>query len=307
MKKYIADLHLLLEGDSIEEIRDEVKRIYGLCFPDSATPRFDRCFDDTIRLFTGQYEGYQACKTEYHDLRHTMEVLLATARMIHATILDGTAITAHLAELSLLAALMHDIGYIQPEGENGTGGQYTLVHVERSAEFFAWYGETLGLGADDIARCCCIIMTTSLSIALGSINFPDKETELGAKLVASADLIGQLADRIYLEKLLFLYQEFREAGVMEFENELDMLTNTCSFYSMVRQRIDEQFDGLDRSLPLHFKVRWGMERNLYAESIALNLQYLDQLVNEFRDEYRKRLKRGGIVERILRTEGVAEA
>lgn len=303
MSKLLVDLHKLLEIDFDDEVRDEVRHVHGLSFPGAALPLFERCFADTIRLFTGQYEGYQACKTEYHDLRHTMEVVLATARMTHATILDGRTIPAEIAELALVAALMHDIGYIQREGESGRGGQHTLVHVERSADFFEKYGESLAMTAADIQRCCCMITATSLAVNPEQIRFPDEDTELAAKLVASADLLGQLADRIYLEKLLFLYQEFREAGVVAFADELDMLTQTCSFYKMVRQRLDEKLGGLDRSLLLHFKQRWNIDRDLYSESIALNLQYLDKLVSDYRDNYRNMLKRGGIVERIIRAEG----
>lgn len=313
MRKELTDLHLLLEIESPAEVRAEVLHLYRLCFPCAEALLFERCFADTIELFTGAYPGYQACKTEYHDLRHTLEVLLATARMIHSTILDGRTIDAHSAELALVAALMHDCGYIQRTGENGTGGQHTLTHVERSVDFFTDYGRAIGLDSDDIDRCCCMITVTSLAIQPDEIDYPDNDTELATKLVASADLLGQLADRIYLEKLLFLYREFREAGMSIFTSELDLLTKTCSFYTMVRKRLDEQLGGLDRSLLLHFRERWDIDRDLYNESITLNLQYLDRLVSEYREVYRKKLKRGGIVARIAREEaaqidkGAAEA
>ena len=306
MQKQLTDLHLLLEVESPDEVREEVGHLFGLSFPCKVTPLFDRCFDDTIRLFNGLYKGYQSCRTGYHDLRHTMEVLLATSRMIHATILAGRAIPPHIAELALLAALMHDSGYIQRDRYNGTGGQYTLVHVERSADFFETYGKSIGLNKEDRQRCCCMIMATSLALNPDTISYPDEDTKLAAKLVASADLLGQLAYRIYLEKLLLLYQEFREAGVMSFANEFDLLTQTCSFYKMVRKRLDENLGKLDRSLLLHFRERWDIDRDLYRESIALNLQYLDRLAGEHRKDYRDRLKRGGIVERIKLVEAAAK-
>lgn len=306
MPKPLVDLHTLLEIDFDDEVCAEVRLIYGLCFPGVTAALFERCFVDTIRLFSGRQEGYQPCRTEYHDLRHTMEVLLATARMIHAAILSGRTLSPQLAEFALMAALMHDTGYIQREGETGTGGQYTLVHVERSADFFDNYGMALGLSEADRQRCCCMITATSLAVDPDALCYPDAETELAAKLVASADLLGQIADRIYLEKLLFLYQEFREAGVMAYANELDLLTQTCSFYKMVRQRLDHKLGGLDSSLLLHFRERWQIDRDLYADSIALNLQYLDKLVCEYREEYRNMLKRGGIVEKIMKAEALAQ-
>jgi hypothetical protein len=300
-------LHMLTDVESLEAVLAETRQIMNLCFPGKLTPRFDLCFEDTVRLFLGRYDGYQSCKTEYHDLRHTLEVLLATVRMIHATILDGRKISLQGAELALMAALMHDIGYIQEECDQGEGGQYTFVHVERSAAFFEQYGLELGLAREDVEACCCMITTTSLSIDPQSILYRDPETELLAKLVASADLLGQLADRLYLEKLLFLYREFLEAGVLVYPHEFELLNQTRMFYATVRRRLDESLGSLDRTLSLHFRERWQMDRDLYSDAIALNLQYLDIIIEKHKDDYRNKLKRGGIVDRIMRSEGLAAA
>ena len=305
MKEQTVDLHQLLEVEAVEEVRTEVILIHRLAFPASSTLLFERCFDDTVRLFSGSYAGYQACKTEYHDLRHTLEVVLATVRMTHAAVLSGRELQPHVAELALVSAMMHDTGYIQPIGESGTGGQYTLEHVERSAEFFLQYSQQLGLSELDQERCCCMITATSLSVDPDEIIFPDPGTELAAKLVASADLIGQLSDRIYLEKLLFLYQEFREAGIMAYANELDLLSKTCAFYKMVQQRLEEKLDGLDQLLHLHFKSRWNIDSDLYRDSITLNFTYLEKLLQDSKENYRSKLKRGGIVARIMKAEEAA--
>lgn len=307
MPSPVVDLHTLLETEYDDEVRAEIRHIIQLTFPGTVMPLFERCFDDTIRLFSGNWEGYQPCKTDYHDLRHTMEVLLATARLIHATMLDGLSLSPRISEFALMAALMHDVGYIQLEGETGTGGQYTLVHVERSADFFDSYATALGFDELDRRRCSCMITATSLAVDPDDLNCQDAETELAAKLVASADLLGQIADRIYLEKLLFLYQEFREAGIMAYANELDLLTKTKAFYSMVSERLEVKLGGLNRSLHRHFSERWKIDRDLYAESIDLNLQYLDRLVSEYRQTYRTMLKRGGIVERIMKAEALSLA
>jgi hypothetical protein len=301
----IVDLQMLVDVDDLNAVQAEIDLIMDLAFPGRPMVLFDRCFDDTVRLFRGRYEGYQSCKTEYHDLHHTLEVLLATARMVHALVLDGRTISPHGAELSLIASLMHDVGYIQKVGEKGTGGQYTLVHVERSAAFFESYGKKLGLSVADIESCCCMIAATSLAIEPASILYRDPETELLAKIVASGDLLGQLADRLYLEKLLFLYREFREAGVLAYSNEFELLNQTRTFYATVRCRLDEKLGSLDKPLFLHFGKRWLMDRNLYNDAIALNLQYLDEIIENHRNDYRKKLKRGGIVDRIICSEGAA--
>ncbi len=299
----IVDLHMLVDVEDLDTVLAETRLIMEHCFPERPFNLFDRCFEDTVRLFLGKQYGYQPCKTEYHDLRHTLEVLLATARLIHAAILDGSEISPRGAELALNASLMHDVGYIQKAGEKGTGGQYTLVHVERSVDFFEEYGQKLLLPEDDIEAGCCMIMATSLALDPDTIRYRDNETELLAKIVASADLLGQMADRLYLEKLLFLYREFLEAGVLAYPHEFDLLNQTRAFYATVRRRLDENLGSLDRSLFLHFQERWQLDRDLYSDSIALNLQFLDNLIENHKDDYREKLKRGGIVDRIIRSEG----
>jgi len=119
------------------------------------------------------------------------------------------------------------------------------------------------------------------------------------KIVGSADLLGQMADRCYLEKLLLLYKEFEEAKLPGFDSELDLLQKTETFYESVAQkRLKNDFSGIAASLRLHFKVRWNEDRDLYLEAIENNIDYLKGLTLRCRDNYTcylKNLRRGGIV------------
>lgn len=293
-------LQKLVDIDSVEAVRNEIHALNELCFPGRAMPLFGTCFDDTLRLFHGEYPGYQPCKTKYHDLRHTLETVLAAARLIHACVAGGRPISPHGAERALIAALMHDAGYILEEGESGTGGQHTLVHVERSADFMECYGTSLGLSNRDIDDCCCMITATSLAIPVDSISFFDDETELLAKIVGSADLLGQLSDRIYLEKLLYLYMEFEEAGISAISHEFELLCQTKSFFDLVMRRLEENLGALYTMMHLHFRERWQIDKDLYMESIKANMEYLEVVICEHKDDYRSKLKRGGIVERLTK-------
>ena len=293
-------IHTLVDIDSVDMVHNEIRVLNKLCFPGSEIPLFERCFEDTLRLFNGEFKGYQPCKTKYHDLRHTLEAVLATARLIHACVISGRTISLHGFELAIIATLMHDIGYILEEEESGTGGQHTLVHVERSANFMERYGSTLGISDRDIESCCCMITSTSMSIPLESIHFDSEETKLLAKIVGSADLLGQMADRLYLEKLLCLFLEFEEAGISGISHEFDFLCQTKSFYTLVMRRLENPLDSLHLMMSLHFRERWRIDRDLYREAIDMNMEYLEILLNKHKDDYRSKLKRGGIVERLTK-------
>jgi hypothetical protein len=45
----------------------------------------------------------------------------------------------------------------------------------------------------------------------------------------------------------------------------------------------------------HFKVRWNLGRDLYMEAIEKNINYLKFLLENHRKDYRRYLRRGGIV------------
>jgi hypothetical protein len=52
-------------------------------------------------------------------------------------------------------------------------------------------------------------------------------------------------------------------------------------------------------LARHFGKQQGAERNFYQESIDRNLDYLDSVVKTEREHRFERLKRGGVVEKVL--------
>ena len=69
-----------------------------------------------------------------YTFTHMVNVSILAMAQARALGIDGRL----LREFGM-SALMHDIGYIQEQSEQGTGGQYTLEHVERSAAFFERY------------------------------------------------------------------------------------------------------------------------------------------------------------------------
>jgi len=197
-----------------------------------------------------------------------------------------------------MAALMHDIGYAQRRGEeSGTGAQYTQSHVGRGVEFMERYVADKGLPAVLAVRLKSIILCTDPSRPLSGIDFPDERTRLLGQIVGTADLTGQMADRTYLEKLLFLYLEFEEAHFGSFQNVHDLLRKTRSFYEITLRKLNGELGGIYNLLTLHFRDRLGMENNYYLESIEKNIAYLDKVTALNEARYLSMLKRGGIVKK----------
>ena len=132
------------------------------------------------------------------------------ARMIHGAHANGVDFKPRDIILGQIAALMHDVGYIQRHCETeGTGARFAMVHIRRGIAFMRTYMRARGYADFDYRKCRAAVLCTDLGLSIPSINFPTRGNELMGKMLAAADLIGQTADRCYLEKLMFLYLEFK--------------------------------------------------------------------------------------------------
>lgn len=292
-------LSTLVNRDDPEAVLREVKSTLALIYDDFDFLPVKHVFKDIDRLFRGEYPGYRGCNTEYHDLGHTLDVFLATARLIHGMYVGGISLGKETAALGLTAALMHDTGYIQEKSDSeGTGAKYTRVHVERSVEFMNKYFRDKTPPGGRLNDCGCLIMSTAIDLGLDDIPFSSHEMEFMGKIELAADLLGQMADRLYLEKLLFLYHEFSEGQVMGYEGELDLLKKTIGFYEAIAGRLEREIADLDAVIRNHFRARWGIDENLYRSEIELNIQYLKHVLDNHSADYRGKLRRGGIVERL---------
>ena len=292
MKPREAQLSKLVDMQNPQKVLDEVKIIVFMVFNRFDFEPVNRLFKDLIKLFQGEYPGYRACSTLYHDLKHTTDAMLAATRLIHGVILHGEKISQKGAALGIISSMLHDTGYIQKRGDNiGTGGKYTLVHIERSIEFMDKYFRENNFSEDDVGSCRDILHCTGFKTKINEIQFKSKETEILGKILGTADLIGQLADRTYLEKLPFLYHEFKEANVKMYASELDLFEKTLAFYDFSQQRLATELGGINRFNIHHFKKRWQIDKDLYADAIEKNMRYLRYILKNRHKGLRSFLRR----------------
>jgi len=274
-------------------ILTEVCHICSLINPAVDLDIVRHIYQDNLKLFAGEYEGYQACNTRYHDLDHTLAVFLATARLIHGVSIHGTDFHEHDILSGLLGALFHDAGFIQTVHDtSGTGAKYTVGHEQRSIQFIQSYLPGKGFSDRFIEDCSQIIACTILSISLDQINFSTDRIRVMGQIVGTADLLAQMADRHYLEKLLFLYTEFEEAQIPGFDSELELLKKTEFFYkNQSQKRIVETLGGIAPLIKLHFRERWQVDRDFYQENIVKNIDYLKTILDTCESNYRSMLRR----------------
>jgi hypothetical protein len=286
----LQDVTATVDLEDPAAVHQAVREILERRYPGGEFAILERVFADVRRLFRGEMSGFQACDTKYHDLRHTLDIALAMARLLDGHDRASSAadvLGPERALIGIITALFHDSGYILEADDRGhtSGAEYTLVHVSRSARFLARYLPEIGLGRH-VARATRLVHFTGYEIPVDRLELPDPlDRRLGCML-GSADLIGQMADRIYLEKCRdFLYEEFVLAGIAQRENAdgsvevtyrsaVDLLAKTPGFYENVaKKRLDGLFGGLHEIIATHFGGT-----NPYRERIERNIAFLREVL-----------------------------
>src|SRR5690606_3584865 len=193
--------------------------------------------------------GYLACDTLYHDMRHTLDMSLAMARLIEGhdrTRAEADRLGPRRAMLGILLALFHDSGYVKRKSESPVenGAVFTKIHVSRSADFISAYLPAVGF-AEEAPTGARLVHFTGYEMAIDDIDVACPKDRLLGCMLGTADLIGQMSDRRYLEKCReFLYQEFvlgniaREKGpdgreIVRYASPEDLIIKTPGFYEYV--------------------------------------------------------------------------
>ena len=285
-----------------EEVEAQVDAIVRRFAPGHDLARVDAAFSLLNRAFAGELPGYQKLQTLYHNRTHTNEVVLCTARMLHGMHLAGQGLDGDHIDAALIGALMHDVGYLMRDEEaGGTGAQFTDNHVLRGVEFARRPLQDMPAKLVDVT--VKVILLTDHRKHPDWVRLDNVQQQRAAYATATADLIGQMANREYLERVLFLYYEFEEAQMGGFADIHDLLEKTTAFYRATKTRLEQDLNGLSAHLGRHFDQQTGIGRNFYQESIDRNLGYLERVVAVERDHRLEHLRRGQVVEKLLDMKG----
>src|SRR3954471_2989920 len=107
--------------ENAPQVRDAVLNMFAHRYPGEDFTLLGRAFDDVHALFEGRFPGYLACDTLYHDIRHTLDMTLAMARLIDGherASAQPERLGARRAMLGVLVALLHDSGYLKRSSES---------------------------------------------------------------------------------------------------------------------------------------------------------------------------------------------
>jgi hypothetical protein len=220
-------------------LAETYQRIYG-----GREPEYGRLLDGAGKLVIERIANSDAL---YHNTNHTTLVTLVGEAILHGRLLRQPVEPTDWLHF-ILALLAHDIGYVRGVCEGDEGDRFVVdesgatvilprgasdaalapYHVDRSKiAVRARFKSTPHVDGERIAR------------AIEMTRFPipddgqhdDTDTEPG--LIRAADLIGQLADPLYLRRLNALYFEFTETGMADrcgYTSPADMVEKYPAFF-----------------------------------------------------------------------------
>jgi hypothetical protein len=206
-------------------------------------------------------------------------------------------IDARLFSLGVILALFHDCGYIRhrKDSRHANGAEYTLTHVSRGARYLRHYLPQIGMAelAPIAAR---LIHFTGYEIPIPKIRVTRPVHRVIGNLLGTADILGQMADRCYLEKCHDrLFPEFELGGIARrrngdgveeivFASADDLIAKTPDFYETAAYRLHAVLEAGYRYAEPHFGGH-----NYYVTAVEQNISYARKLAaNAIREKLRRR-------------------
>jgi hypothetical protein len=278
-----------------DDVASAVRDIFLSAYPNGDFTVIQRAFDDAARMYRGDDPGFHPCDTDYHDLRHILDVTLAVSRLlagferVHAGLPD--ALGEERVQMGIIGAIFHDIGYLRSvhDTRHKHGAEYTRTHVTRGTRFLARYLPEVGKG-HWVGRMRQLLHYTGYEKV---VQMRDPHDHMLGCLLGTGDLIAQMSDRSYLERCRDgLYEEFRIGRIpapksvdgRPFESAVELLNQTPGFMKMtVEGRLDKMFGSVYRYAEAFF----GGD-NPYMVGLEKNCRFLEMLLEEKKLHYLRR-------------------
>lgn len=275
----VTDSVKTTDPDAVEA---EVRRIYLDWYEKPGADSLHQPFENFAALYRGKHPDYHGCDTGYHDMQHVLDVTLAMTRLMDGYQRVGRApLDERLFRLGIILALYHDVGYIRnrKDTRHQQGAEYTLTHVSRGGLYLRNYLPRIGM-ADLAPIAARLVHYTGFELPVDKIRLPDPIFKVIGNLLGTADILGQMSDRCYLEKCHErLYPEFVAGGIavrvigsgekqVIFESGADLVLKTPGFYQHAEYRLDNDLRAAHR-----YAERYFEGKNLYVEAVENTINY----------------------------------
>ena len=260
--------------------------VFGSLGWGESAPLVEKIFSEVTRMFAGLYPGYLGIDMSYHDFEHTLQATVCLLSIINGRQQIGATPPFHRrdAELSLMAVLLHDAGFLKHRDDTvGTGAKYTLVHEHRSCQFARAYLPQYTVTQEEMDDVCAAIKCTGPRNHIAGHQFHRPEARIIACIVVTADYLAQMSAPDYLGKLPLLFREFQEAFDYEkvplekrpYQTLRELQQKTPDFWlKFVLPLLDSEADAVYRYLSI------TGQPNPYLQAVEDNLSKIRRRLQE---------------------------
>lgn len=242
----------------VESLQAGYRQTYGNQKPDYA--------DAIAKVAKIALEKIAASDALYHDIEHTILVTLVGQEILRGKQIRYANVSCEDWLHAIVSMLLHDIGYVkgvcqqdQPKQrlyDKGINGELISLPVGATDASLTPYHVDRGkLFVEETLREWEFINIETIKTYIELTRFPvpkgeeHQDTVDYPGLVRAADLIGQLSDPRYLEKMPALFYEFEETGtnkILGYRHPADLRAGYPNFFwNVVYQYIQEGLHHLE--------------------------------------------------------------
>ncbi len=227
----MLDITKLLTDEFVDRLAEGYQSAFGAY---NAPAEYEKLITENAREVLSIIAS---SNTLYHNVEHTIQVTLVGQALLLGKLKVDEQVSPKIWLNCIMSLLCHDIGYVPgilisdasgTIGENASGALLMPVHIDRGKRYAKEAFSGLpGMDVDFIQDC---IERTRFPIPAGESY---QMTDDFPGLIRGADLVGQLSDPRYFNKLPAVFFEFEESGYNEvtgYKQPADLLRNYMSFY-----------------------------------------------------------------------------
>jgi len=277
----------VIDIDDSQRAKEYIIGVFRGRFPEADISRVEKVFELAEKAFQGGLSGYQTVDLKFHDFEHTIRGAVAMACFLDGVMQNhpkGREVGRDHFEEGIVGILFHDCGYLKETGDDeGTGAKFTTYHVARSCDFAHRVLAREGFDNVFIRNVCDMIQCTGLHLDTHLIHFDCEGERLAGYCLGTSDLLGQMADPRYQDKLEDLFGEFSEAKnsnpekwtMGDFTSAEDLIRKTPGFYRFyVLKVLDQQLGGVFRCI----NDPYPDGENLYLKAIEANIRKIEDAI-----------------------------
>jgi hypothetical protein len=286
----MIQLSALVNQENPNDVLKEVIRNFTRDYPIKYFTKVKSVFDDFLYNYRVAESEYPSDSEVYYDRKLSSDVFLAFSRLTVAYNIQNDTLPVDKVKLGLCISLFREIGRL--EKDDISDRSTTIDYNAKTAKSVIDYFKKQKLFLKDLPYVEPIIRYSDIYMESPKITIKEKIYHEIAAMIGTANLIGQMSGRTYLEKLFFLYDEVRENKVINKDSVGDILKFWVKMYrEKIKGRLKDDLKGLYTLYKLYFKEICGLDKNLYVEAIEKQLQYLEDILKKSPEEYMKDLKR----------------